>query len=468
MIFKFGGPKRTTSGIEGLDTVLNGGFLSGGTYIIHGPPGAGKTIMANQFCFHHAAAGGKAVYVSLLAESHDRMLGFMSRMDFYEADRVPENLTYISAFGTLQEEGLSGLLRLVNSEITRHDATVLVLDGLFVIRDGTRSEQEFRKFVHDLQGQSGMLNCTILLLSNEKHDPASPEHTMVDGWIELMDTLIHTRAARSLVVRKQRGSAFLRGEHFFRITSHGIEVFPRLEALALDQIRDVPEHRMSSGVAALDQMTGGGYPGASASLALGPAGAGKTILGMHFLAGSTVDEPGVLFGFYEGPARLLAKAEAIGIDIATLAASGALEIAWQAPAENLLDELGHRLLALVRRTRAKRVLVDGIGGFQYAYPSRHRLPLFINALNRELRSMGATVLYTAETPELLRLDNLGTDDLSAMTENILLLNYTHAGDALRRQLTILKMRDSDFDHRAAEFTITRGGFHFDERSRPGR
>ena len=41
---------RMPTGIAGLDTVLNGGFLRGGIYIIQGPPGAGKTILGNQVC----------------------------------------------------------------------------------------------------------------------------------------------------------------------------------------------------------------------------------------------------------------------------------------------------------------------------------------------------------------------------------------------------------------------------------
>ena len=52
--------QRLPSGVPGLDTVLNGGFYQSGVYILQGKPGAGKTILANQICFAHAARGGKA------------------------------------------------------------------------------------------------------------------------------------------------------------------------------------------------------------------------------------------------------------------------------------------------------------------------------------------------------------------------------------------------------------------------
>ncbi len=38
--------------------------------MVTGGPGAGKTILGNQFCFSHVARGEHAVYVTLLAESH--------------------------------------------------------------------------------------------------------------------------------------------------------------------------------------------------------------------------------------------------------------------------------------------------------------------------------------------------------------------------------------------------------------
>ena len=75
---------RVPTGVPGLDTILQGGFLRGGIFIIQGAPGAGKTILGNQICFRHAATGGRAVYVTLLAESHARMLLHIAQLGFFE------------------------------------------------------------------------------------------------------------------------------------------------------------------------------------------------------------------------------------------------------------------------------------------------------------------------------------------------------------------------------------------------
>src|SRR5688500_15587812 len=97
--------ERISTGISGLDTVLNGGLVKGGIYIVRGTPGAGKTILGNQLCFNLAAVGGKALYVTLLAESNARMMLNLGSMQFYDADVIPQSIVYVSAFGPLQQDG---------------------------------------------------------------------------------------------------------------------------------------------------------------------------------------------------------------------------------------------------------------------------------------------------------------------------------------------------------------------------
>src|SRR3954454_5509568 len=91
-------PPRIASGVPGLDTILNGGFLKEGIYIIQGSPGSGKTILANQICFRHANDGGRVLYVTLLAESHSRMLLHIGQLEFFEPNLIPSRIFIISAF----------------------------------------------------------------------------------------------------------------------------------------------------------------------------------------------------------------------------------------------------------------------------------------------------------------------------------------------------------------------------------
>src|ERR1700745_2504678 len=121
---------RVPSGISGLDEILPGGLLEGGVYIIQGRPGAGKTILANEICFRHAAAGGRAAYVTLLAEMHTRLLQHLRPLAFFNKAFIPKSLYYVSAFQTLEGDGLKGLIDVLRREIKGQHADLLVVDGL--------------------------------------------------------------------------------------------------------------------------------------------------------------------------------------------------------------------------------------------------------------------------------------------------------------------------------------------------
>lgn len=449
---------RLPTGIDGLDAVLNGGLLRGAAYIIHGPPGAGKTILSNQICFGHTSRGESALYVSLFAESHDRMIRFMQRMGFFLPEHIPERLVYMSAYAALLKDGLAGVLGLITAEARKRNATLVIFDGLFVAQDAAASDQSFREFVHELQGIASMLGATLLLLTNQRRDPSSPEYTMVDGWMELSDESQGLRSMRTLEVHKQRGGGFMRGRHYFRITDNGIEVFPRTElAFRIVAPSDMPPERVTSGVSGLDAMLRGGYPSKSATLIHGPTGVGKTTFGLHFISGATKKAPALFYTFYESPRFLISKAASLGIDAERLVDEGALKILWRSPAENLVDEIIHEIIREVRSSGTKLLFLDGLHSLRTSLVFDERLPYVVNALNQFLKSYGVTSLYSLECRELYRPTNLELGELSAIVNNVIFAHYAKDEELLRRNLSILKVRDSDFDPRTREFHITGSG-----------
>jgi circadian clock protein KaiC len=220
---------RVPSGIDGLDIILEGGFLKGGIYIIQGPPGTGKTTFGNQVCFNHAAGDDRAVYVTLLAEYHARMMQHLRVMTFFDASKIPDQITYINGLAALHESGLKGLVALLRREVITARASMLVLDGIVSARRAANDEQAFNDFIHELQAVAIAIECTVFILTSAQSNIIEPEHTMVDGIVELADELTGWAAASSLQVVKFRGSGFLRGRHAFKITDSGIIVHPRIE-----------------------------------------------------------------------------------------------------------------------------------------------------------------------------------------------------------------------------------------------
>jgi circadian clock protein KaiC len=291
--------ERVPSGVPGLDTILRGGFLRGGIFIVQGSPGTGKTILGNQICFSHAARGASALYVTLLAEDHARMLMHIGQLGFFDGRLLLERVYYVSAFRVLEEDGLAGVATLLRREVQARDAGVLIIDGSSVLAETAATIREFKKFIHELQAQAAVTDCTLFLLTGVTS--ISAEHTLVDGVVELQTQRYGRKAERSLEVHKMRGTGYLRGAHSYRITDGGIVVYPRTEALlAHPSVNDrVSGPAVSTGLSQLDSIMGGGFPHHSTALLLGPPGIGKTTLGLHFLG----DAIGIIPAFILGSMR---------------------------------------------------------------------------------------------------------------------------------------------------------------------
>lgn len=457
-------PARVPTGIPGLDPILEGGLLQGGVYIVLGTPGSGKTIFGNHVCFAHAAGGGQAVYITLLAESHTRMLGHLHRMEFFRPELIGERIYYLSAFKVLEAEGLAGLFTSVRKAIESRSASLLVLDGLISAEEAAASPVEFRKFVHELQIVSSMVGCTVLLLaSTDRRGAFQPEHTMVDGIIELGDELSRLRSLRYLIVRKLRGSDPVRGRHTVEITQEGLRVRPRFETRAgqpaLPPAAPDEDVRRGFGVRELDGMIGGGMPSNSVTMLLGPTGVGKTTLGLQFLVeGARRREHGLYFGFFERPQMLLRKSERIGLGLEQAHEDGLVEMSWRRPVEGTIDVVGQELLDAVRRTGARRLCLDGIQGFEMSVDPSDRIRDVFATLADELASEGVTTIYTVETPDLFgpRIE-VPLRGLSAITHNVILLRHVELEARLCRLISVLKVRDSNHDSRIREFRISANG-----------
>lgn len=455
-----GGLARFPTGIDGLDTITNGGFFRGGVYIVQGKPGTGKTTLGNQICFNHARAGGRAVYCTLLAEYHGRMFQHLSGMSFFDELKVPEQVNYINGFGTLREGGYTGLRDLLRREISTQKASVIILDGFATVQRKAPEEQDFNEFIHELQGVAIATDCTMFLLSSAEGVRDTPEYTIVDGILELSNQLVGWASESTLQVIKLRGTNFLRGRHAFRITGNGIVAYPRIEALfpRPSLIDSNPVEPIGSGMSRLDTMLGGGLPASSATMVMGPSGVGKTTLGLQFLAQCSEAEPGLFFGFYETPARIAAKVDGVCAPLRGLIDSGVVELIWQPPTDGLLDGYGARILETVRRRGVRRLVIDDLGAFKVAAVDPVRLNQYLTALMNELRVLGVTTVFTLMVPEIMaNAIDAPIDGVPVLSDNLILMRYVELRSRLYRLLSIVKARNSNFDPSLHEFSITGRG-----------
>jgi circadian clock protein KaiC len=454
-------PGRIATGVPGLDEVTGGGFIKSGVYILQGAPGAGKTILANQIVHHHAAAGGHVVYVTLLAESHGRLLQHMQGFEFFDAAALPEKVYYISAFNALRAGGLKGVVELLRTEMRSRRAGIVVLDGLVMAASAAQSDEALKVFISEIQAHATLTGCTTLLLASEHADrPVSAEQTMVDGILLLRERAYGPRRERNIEVVKFRGSGTLRGNHAFQIGPRGITIHPRLEAAHREPTGDaIKAQGLSTGVPALDAMWDiGGYARGGVTAVSGPSGSGKTTLALHYLAQASAREKGLFFGFYESPEMLARMAQVAGVGQRGGMHSH-VEYLWQPFGENVLDALAAQLLDRVRQSRSARVVIDSAGGFMAAPAFAERGGPFFAALMNELRRLGATTLVTVEEDESAGDRLLGTPTMSALADSLVQLTVRNEG-RVRRFAAIRKSRVARCDLRVRELVLTPSGLDF--------
>jgi circadian clock protein KaiC len=390
------------------------------------------------------------------------MLGHIGQLSFFEPRVITKSLHYVSGYDVLRKDGLKGLMTLIGKLIKSYDASLLAIDGLARVGPFAASMIEFKQFIHELIVLLEFTRCTALLLTESTAaEIGYPGMTMVDGLIELRDKLEGLRALRELVVAKFRGSGFLRVVHYFEIDGNGIRLYARVEArLAAPSREPVAEtERLSFGIPGLDQMTEGGPSKGTSTLALGSAGTGKTTLGLHFIAaGLLKKEPALYFGFFESGARLLKKGDDFGLKLTRHAKNGLLDVVWQPAGELIMDALAERLLETVQRKKIRRLVIDGLAGFEESVVGPERLTYFFTSLTNELRAQGVTTLLTVEVRgffgQEVKVPLLG---LASVAENIILLRQLEIASELRRAIAVIKTRESAHDENLRELAITDRG-----------
>jgi len=250
------------------------------------------------------------------------------------------------------------------------------------------------------------------------------------------------------------------GLHTFRITRDGLQCFPRTFGLTKRTEHEKGKRVLSTGVPGLDAMMDGGIPEGDSLLVAGPSGAGKTILGQHFInEGLQQGEPGIVAMFEELPAEYVERAAKFGIDFETPQKEGMLKVIYLRPLDLSVDETLHEIVNAVREVGCKRLVIDSLVGFELALAPgfrtdfRESLYRMIGALTR----MGVTIISTVEVEENFTSMSLSNFAVSFLADDLLRMRYVSINGQLRKMMMVVKMRRSKHSIDLTEYEITAEG-----------
>jgi circadian clock protein KaiC len=284
--------------------------------------------------------------------------------------------------------------------------------------------------------------------------------TVADGLIWLSQVPERNSVVRKLQIVKLRGQASVPGLHTFRITDNGLEAYSRTLGLTDRKPRPARRPRLSTGIAGIDKMMGGGIPLGDSLLVAGASGTGKSAFGTHFISeGLRRGEPGIMAVFEERPEDVVRRAGNLGQDLTTAEREGKLKILYLRPLDLSVDESLQEILDAVKEIDAKRLVIDSLVGFEMALAPGFRTD-FRESLYRMMISLtgtGVTVLSTVELDESFTEFRFSHYMVSFLADDIIRLRYLDLNGVLHRILTIVKMRDSQHSKDICEYEITDKG-----------
>ncbi|MBV8754131.1 MAG: AAA family ATPase [Hyphomicrobiales bacterium] len=462
---------RATTGVAGLDDILDGGLARNRLYLLEGSPGTGKTTIALQYLLEGAKLGEAGIYVSLAETERELREGAASHG--WTLDKEIEVFELVPPESVLDSDQHQSLLYSSDLElgettqrifeaIERVKPKRVVIDSLSEIRLLAQSSLRYRRQILALKHYFAQNHSTVMMLDDlttENVDRAV--HSIAHGVIHLDQIApLYGGERRRLRIVKCRGQAFRGGYHDFTIAEGGVEVFPRL--VAAEHRQGFADQVVASGIAELDQLLGGGIALGSSTLVLGPAGTGKSLLGLHYASAAVArGERAALFVFDEELGLLFSRAKGFGIDLEAMRDGGKLFVEQMDAAELSPGEFSHRVRRCVDRENIKTVIIDSLNGYQASMPEEQYLILHLHELLQYLNRQGASTFLTVAQHGMVG-DMKQTIDVTYLADTVIVLRYFEALGRVRRAISVIKKRTGAHEDTIREYRIGNGGITMGE------
>lgn len=452
-------------GIEGLDLILGGGLPRNHIYLVDGDPGTGKTTMALQYLMEGVRLGEPGLYVTLsesreeladVAASHGWTLEGIAVFELASQpdDTVEEGYTLFHPAEVELQQTMDAVL----DTVKRLNPVRVVFDSLSEMRLLAREPLRFRRQILALKQFFSTRKTTVLLLD----DKTAPEgdlqlHSLAHGVIVLEHVALeYGSERRRLLVTKVRGVKFRGGFHDFRITTGGLEVYPRI-------LHSVPRAEvgidlLSSGSNRLDTLLGGGLTCGTSLLITGAAGTGKSVLSTQYAHAAIKRGERVLFYLFdERLATFKLRANALDLNLDDALDSGQVHLKQVEPTELSPGEFASHVVRAVEEDKISLVIIDSINGYMQSMPEERLLPIQVHELLSFLSNNGVTCIMTLVQHGIFGNPVDEAAEVSYLADTVILMRYFEVHGSVRQAISVVKRRSGDHERTIRECRVSRGG-----------
>ncbi|MGB6671786.1 MAG: ATPase domain-containing protein [Candidatus Nitrosopolaris sp.] len=444
--------ERISTGVPGLDSLIEGGIPKGSTLMVVGNSGSGKTILCSHFLYDGLTAKEeKGLYISF-SESKAQFYANIKTlgMDFDKFERQTK-FAFLD-FASLTKDGIQDALEEILATIRTINPKRVVLDSFSAISLAFEHQSEARTTIHVLLGKilrsEGITSILVMEIPYGKENIGSGiEESVVDGIIQL-DHREDNVLPIILRVFKMRGTSINREPHACTISKNGMILYLK-QGLRLTYAAS--KERIFSGIPGLDERIGSGFIKDTTTAIIGTSGTGKSTFAFQYIAeGVRKGEPGVFYSLEENADGIRMMAKGYGYNVTELENNG-LSILLGSVEDDNPDALIANLAAEIKRTNAKRLVIDSLSAFESKY--KNDMYIIARRLISLIQEHHLTAVITILTTQKsgFELSGLG---LTSLLQNIILLRFVEIQGRMKRILAILKMRGTEHDESILEFRIS--------------
>jgi circadian clock protein KaiC len=454
---------KAPSGIPGLDEITFGGLPKGRPTLICGSAGCGKTLMGVEFLVRGAIEYNEPGVLMAFEETEEDLAKNVASLGYDLNDLVARKklvMDYVHIERTEIEEAgeydLEGLFVRLGTAINAVGAKRVVLDTLEAIFSGLPNPVILRAELRRLFRWLKTKGVTAVITAERGEGTLTRQgmEEYVSDCVILLDHRVNEQiSTRRLRIVKYRGSTHGTNEYPFLIDEDGISVLP-VTSLGLEH--KVSSGRISSGIARLDSMLGGGYFRGSSVLVSGTAGTGKSSISAHFAdAACRRGERCLYLASEEGPEQIARNMRSIGIDLGQWVKKGLLRFDATRPTFHGLEMHLLRMHKLVNEFKPSAVIVDPLTNYM-SLGEALEVKSMMTRLIDFLKMNQITTVFTSLTHggDYIEQSTVG---VSSLMDTWLLLRDLEADGERNRGMYVIKSRGMAHSNQIREFLLTNHG-----------
>jgi len=222
--------KRVPTGIDGLDTLIEGGFLRGDVILLAGGTGSGKTIFSTQFIYNGATQYGEKGVYATFEEDAKTLKRNMLRFGFDLERLEQKGAIKVLDLETLKGGGLSANIEFILGALNKIDGKRLVIDSLTAFLSACTENLEYRMLMHLIykmlktRGYTTVMTCSVP--KGAETLGLGIEEFIADSVIFLENVIDSLELKTRFLMFKMRGTDHSKKYHNVIMTDKGLQIVP--------------------------------------------------------------------------------------------------------------------------------------------------------------------------------------------------------------------------------------------------